>query len=138
MQRQILFPFTVFSSLVLLATFLLGESPAGGKRQHQRIWNGSTFACTPLNIKLVKTLGVYKNEAGTRVFRGGVFVVFSLHVGLWDVSAVDFDVDLSVFFPFLLLFLECVSVVDEVEGQQEAQHTQSEQSDVDLKGKRQN
>lgn len=71
---------------------------------------------------------------GTRVFRGGVLVVFPLHVGLWDVGAVEFDVDLSVFFPFLLLFLEGPSVVDEVEGQQEAQHTQSEQSDVDLKG----
>lgn len=74
----------------------------------------------------------------TRVFQDRVFVVFSLHVGLWDVGAVDFDVDLSVFFPFLLLFLECPSVVDEVEGQQEAQHTQSEESDVDLKGKREN
>lgn len=73
-----------------------------------------------------------------RVFWDRVFFVFSLHVGLWDVSAVDFDVDLSVFFPFLLLFLECPSVVDEVEGQQEAQHTQSEESDVDLKGKREN
>lgn len=71
----------------------------------------------------------------TRVFQDRVF---SLHVGLWDVGAVDFDVDLSVFFPFLLLFLECPSVVDEVEGQQEAQHTQSEESDVDLKGKREN
>lgn len=75
---------------------------------------------------------------GTRVFRDGVFALFSLHVGLWDVGAVDFDVDLSVFFPLLLLFLECPSVVDEVEGQQEAQHTQSEQSDVDLNGKGEN
>lgn len=60
----------------------------------------------------------------------------SLHVGLRDVGAVDLDVDLSVFFPFLLLFLEDPSVVDEVEGQQEAQHAQNEQSDVDLKGER--
>lgn len=71
------------------------------------------------------------------MFRGRVFVVFfSLHVGLRDVGAVDLDVDLSVFFPFLLLFLEDPSVVDEVEGQQEAQHAQNEQSDVDLKGER--
>lgn len=65
-------------------------------------------------------------------FTGCISVVFSLHVSLWDVGAVDFDVDLSVFFPLLLLFLERPSVVDEVEGQKEAQHTQSEQSNVDL------
>lgn len=67
-----------------------------------------------------------------------IFVFSSLHVGLGDVSAVDFDVDLSVFFSFFLLFLECLSVVDEVERQQEAQHTESEQSDVDLEGNQRN
>lgn len=67
-----------------------------------------------------------------RPFTDCIFVVFSLHVSLWDVGAVDFDVDLSVFFPFRLLFLERPSVVDEVEGQEEAQHTQNEQSNVDL------
>lgn len=63
-----------------------------------------------------------------------IFVISSLHEGLGNVGAVDFDVDLSVFFSFLLLFLECLSVVDEVERQQEAQHTESEQSNVDLEG----
>lgn len=60
------------------------------------------------------------------------FDVFSLHVSLGDVGAVDFDVDLSVFLLFLLLSLQCPSVADEVERQQEAQHTESQQSNVDL------
>lgn len=58
--------------------------------------------------------------------------VFSLHVGLGDVGAVDFDVDLSIFLLFLLLSLQCPSVADEVEGQQEAQHAENQQSNVDL------
>lgn len=66
------------------------------------------------------------------LFTDCIFVVFSLHVSLWDLGAVDFNVDLSIFFPFLLLFLKRPSVVDEVEGQKEAQHTQNEQSNVDL------
>ena len=59
----------------------------------------------------------------------------SLHIGFRDVSAIDFDEDLSVFFSFLLLFLKYLSVVDEVERQKEAQHTEDEKSDVDLEEK---
>lgn len=95
-------------------------------------------ARTPLNITNKQTkLGVYESgatlaRARARGFRSASSVVASLHVGLGDVGAVDFDVDLGVFFPFLLLPLERPSVADEVEGQQEAQHAEREQSDVDL------
>lgn len=57
---------------------------------------------------------------------------FSLNIGLRDVGAVDFDVDLSVVLPLLLLSVERPSVPDQVDGQQEAQHTESEESNIDL------
>lgn len=61
------------------------------------------------------------------------FIQFSLDVGLGDVRAVDLDVDLSVFLLLLLLSVERPSVADEVERQQKAEHTESKESNIDLK-----
>lgn len=61
-----------------------------------------------------------------------LFIYFPLDVGLWDVRAVDFNVDFSVFLLLLLLSVERASVADEVERQQEAQHAESKESNVDL------
>lgn len=49
-----------------------------------------------------------------------LYISFSLDVGLRDVRAVDFDVDLSVILPLLLLSVERPSVADQVKRQQEA------------------
>lgn len=61
------------------------------------------------------------------------FIQVSLDVGLRDVRAVDLDVDLSVFLLLLLLSVERPSVADEVERQQKAEHTESKESNIDLK-----
>lgn len=66
------------------------------------------------------------------VFMNCIFIFFSLDIGLRDVGAVELDVDLCIFLLHLLLSVKCISVVDEVERQQEAQHTESKQSNVDL------
>lgn len=60
------------------------------------------------------------------------FSKFSLDEGLWDVRAVNFNVDLGVVHLLLLLFVERPPVADQVEGQQEAQHTENKESNVDL------
>lgn len=57
---------------------------------------------------------------------------FSLNEGLRHVRAIDFDVDLCVFLLQPLLFLERPSVADQVERQQEAQHADTEESNIDL------
>lgn len=54
----------------------------------------------------------------------------SLDKGLREVRAVDFDVDLNVIVLLLFLFVERVSVVQQVERQQEAQHAEDEESNV--------
>lgn len=61
-----------------------------------------------------------------------LYVYFPLDEGLRDVRAIDFDVDFSVFLLLLLLFMECPSVADEVERQQEAQHADNKKPNVDL------
>lgn len=60
------------------------------------------------------------------------FIYFSLNIGLRDVRAVDFDVDLSVVLFLLYFFFKRPFVEDQVEGQQKAQHTESKESDIDL------
>lgn len=61
-----------------------------------------------------------------------LFIYFPLDIGLRDVGAVEFDVDLSVVLLLPLLSVERPSVADEIERQQEAQHTESKESNIDL------
>lgn len=58
----------------------------------------------------------------------------SLDVGLGDVGAVELDVDLGAVLLSLLLSVERPPVADQVERQQEAQHAQTKEADVDLRG----
>lgn len=57
---------------------------------------------------------------------------FSLDEGLWNVRAINFNVDLGVVHLLLLLFFERPSIADKVERQQEAQHTDNKESNIDL------
>lgn len=60
------------------------------------------------------------------------FIDSSLDEGLGEITAVDFDVDLCVVLLLLLLLVEVPPVEEQEEGQQEAQHTEHQKSDVDL------
>lgn len=59
-------------------------------------------------------------------------IYFPLDKGLRDVRTINFDVDLSIVLLLLLLFLECSSVADQVDRQQEAQHADNKKSNIDL------
>lgn len=74
----------------------------------------------------------YAGVSGFPMSLQHLFINFPLDVGLWDVRAVDFNVDLSIFLLLLLLSVERPSVADEVERQQEAQHAESKESNIDL------
>lgn len=69
---------------------------------------------------------------GTPVSLRPLHVRAPLNVGLGDVWAVDFDVDLGVFLPLFLLLCQRPPVADEVERQQVSRGAENEEADVDL------
>lgn len=74
----------------------------------------------------------YAGVSGFQLSFQHLFIYVPLDIGLWDVRAVDFNVDLSVFLLLLLLSVERPSVADKVERQQEAQHAESKEPNIDL------
>lgn len=58
--------------------------------------------------------------------------LLSLHKRLWNVTAVDFQVDFGVIFFLLPLFVQSFPEVEQVERQQESQHTDNQQTNVHL------
>lgn len=59
-------------------------------------------------------------------------LLLSLHVRLWNICAVDFQIDFGVVFSLLPLFVQGLPEVQQIKRQQEPQHTDTQQTDVHL------